>query len=143
MAAGLQLETECSSQLQPSASQGSLGTTHFVKIHAPVDIINLNAEIAGLKPTVREYGVTYYNGSATGLQGLYSTKGDNSRGGRGVDAGGGRRCQALVRSVWKRMSLQCDTIPPEPSIFSPGITLDNIDRYWSNCLLLKFDIQNI
>ena len=42
-----------------------------MKIHAPTPIINLNAEVAGLKPTVKEYCVTYYAGEVRPADGLF------------------------------------------------------------------------
>ena len=61
LSAGLQIERETSSD----------SGTNFVKIHAPNPIINLNAEVAGLKPTVKEYCVTYYAGEVRPADGLF------------------------------------------------------------------------
>ena len=52
--AGLVLELE-------TAEDAFDSRTKFIKIHAPTEVINRNAEIAGLKPAVREYGVTFYS----------------------------------------------------------------------------------
>ena len=38
------------------------------------------------------------------------------------------KCQSCVSAIWRWLCPNCDSIAPEPSIFSPGFKLDNIDR---------------
>ena len=42
--------------------------TNFVKIHAPKEVIERNAEIADMKPPVREFYITSYTNSKPDLR---------------------------------------------------------------------------
>ena len=42
--------------------------THFLKIHAPSEVIQRNSEIADMKPPVREFYVTFYTNNKTDLK---------------------------------------------------------------------------
>ena len=100
--------------------------THFVKIHAPLEVINLNAEVAGLKPTVREYRVTYCVHEGHGLY----PKSSHSHG----------RCHSMIAAIWR--SMRCDTIAPEPSIFSPGIPLAETEDRQADLTITTAFIQS-
>ena len=84
--------------------------TYFLKVHAPDEILERNAEIIGMKPPVKEYIVTYYSSKMHKIN-------LNSSG-----ASWWLKDQ-IVKSIFN-----CDTIPPEPNIFTPGFIPDILDK---------------
>ena len=106
----------------------------FLKIHAPADVLRTNADIVGVLPPVKEFSVTFY---ASELQKNGSEKVEPSimhaskvrfkfRNEYFQDEG---ECSTMIDRFRKTFNLNCATIPPEPSIFFPGLLPDILDKY--------------